>query len=37
MAIGIVFEADGVTRARYEQARDAVAPENRPLPGMTGN
>jgi len=34
MAIGIVFAADGVTQAQYEQARDAVAPDNRLVPGM---
>lgn len=34
MAIGIIFEAAGVTQAQYEQARDQAAPGNQPPPGM---
>lgn len=34
MAIGIVFQASGVTQAQYDQACKQVAPDNRLLPGM---
>jgi len=34
MAIGIVFQGPGVTRAQYEQVLQQVAPNNQPPPGM---
>ena len=34
MAIGLIFDASGVTQAQYEQARNEVAPGNRPPSGM---
>ena len=34
MAIVVVFQADGVTEAQYEQARQEVAPDNKPPEGM---
>jgi quinol monooxygenase YgiN len=34
MAITLIFEASGVTRAQYEQVRNEVAPGNRRPPGM---
>jgi hypothetical protein len=34
MAIGLLFDGSGVTRAQYEQARNEVAPDNRPPSGM---
>ncbi|HEY3117433.1 MAG TPA: hypothetical protein VGK54_11890, partial [Chloroflexota bacterium] len=34
MAIGIVFEASGVTQAQYDQTREEVAPGNKLPPGM---
>ncbi len=34
MAIGLIFDAPGVTQAQYEQVRDEVVPGNRPAAGM---
>ena len=34
MAIGVIFESDGLTQAQYDQARREVAPDNIPPPGM---
>ena len=34
MPVGLIFEGVGVTQAQYEQARDQVAPGNRPPPGL---
>jgi hypothetical protein len=34
MAIGLIFQAQGVTRAQYEQVRDEVVSGNTPAPGM---
>ncbi len=34
MAIGVIFEAPGVTQAQYEQVSKQVTPENKPAPGM---
>ena len=34
MPIGLLFDGPGVTRAQYEQVRDAVAPGNRAPAGL---
>ncbi len=34
MAIGLLFNGSGVTQAQYEQARNEVAPGNRPPAGL---
>src|SRR5947207_10484860 len=34
MAIGLIFQAQGVTWAQYEQVRDEVVSGNTPAPGM---
>jgi quinol monooxygenase YgiN len=34
MAIGVVFEGQGVTQAQYDQVLKEVSPDNRPPPGM---
>lgn len=34
MAIGLIMDGAGVTQAQYDQVRNEVAPDNKPLPGM---
>ncbi len=34
MAIGAIFEGDGVSKAQYDQVREQVAPGNKAPPGM---
>src|SRR3954453_12929472 len=34
MAVGIVFDGVGVSRAQYEQVLNQVAPDQSPAPGM---
>jgi quinol monooxygenase YgiN len=34
MAVALIFRAEGVTQAQYEQVRQAVMPDNKLLPGM---
>jgi hypothetical protein len=34
VAIGLIFDAPGVTQAQYEQVRGEVIPGNRPAAGM---
>jgi hypothetical protein len=34
MAIGVIFETEGMTQADYDQVRREVAPDNAPPPGM---
>ena len=34
MAIGVLFDGQGVTQAQYDQVRNEVTPDNRPPPGM---
>jgi hypothetical protein len=34
MAVGLIFSGQGVTQAQYDQARRAVSPDNKLLPGM---
>ena len=34
MAIGLIFQAEGMTQAQYEQVKDTVAPGNTASPGL---
>ena len=34
MAIGVIFESEGMNQEQYDQARGEIAPDNAPPPGM---
>jgi hypothetical protein len=34
MAVALIFQGKGVTQAQYDQARQAVMPDNKLLPGQ---
>ena len=34
MAIGLIFQEDGMTQAQYEQVKEAVAPDNQTPAGL---
>lgn len=35
MAVGVIFQGDGVSQAQYQQVLDQVSPGNQPPPGMS--
>lgn len=34
MAVGVIFESEGMTQEQYDQARREITPDNTPPPGM---